>query len=228
MTEANWHTSSDPSSMLELLRGKTSDRKLRLFACACCRRLWDLLKEKGSRQAVEVAERFADGQADEAKLVLAWYGASQAVTIGSGRDAVRAAALPTTLRTTWGPTWEAFEARLRAAKDWPEWVQGPLVRAFAECREFTIEDVPRRAAESAARLAGLAAFDEWCEHHPAPAEDGYSEAQAVKQAAYASERVGQAELLRHIFGNPFSTVAKREPHLSLITLYHLGKCVGRP
>jgi hypothetical protein len=76
MTEAEWRACTDPSWMLDSLRDQgASERKLRLFAVACCRRLWHLfphaLPESGvvaCRDAVEVAERFADGLADVAEL----------------------------------------------------------------------------------------------------------------------------------------------------------------
>src|SRR5262249_38668950 len=59
---------TDPRKLLEALRGKASDRKLRLFACACCRHIWDLLRDRDCRAAVEQAERYADGQASKRSL----------------------------------------------------------------------------------------------------------------------------------------------------------------
>src|ERR1700722_8175553 len=62
MTEAEWLTCTDPEVMLEFLRGKASERKLRLFACACCRELpvQRRLQNRNSRLLIEVAERFLD------------------------------------------------------------------------------------------------------------------------------------------------------------------------
>lgn len=77
MTESDWLTCADPATMLALLRTQrsSSERKLRLFATACCRQVWDWLGEK-SRVAVDVLERHVDGQATVEEMFLAARGAS--------------------------------------------------------------------------------------------------------------------------------------------------------
>jgi hypothetical protein len=61
MTEAEWLACENPDPMLEFLRGKASDRKLRLFAVGCCRMKWESLTDETSRHAVVLSEKFADG-----------------------------------------------------------------------------------------------------------------------------------------------------------------------
>jgi hypothetical protein len=68
MTEAEWLQCCDPAVMLESLQGKLSERKLRLFACACCRRVWRWMTDARNRGALEAAERYVDGLASEQEL----------------------------------------------------------------------------------------------------------------------------------------------------------------
>src|SRR5689334_8525624 len=70
ITEDEWLGSEDPAIMLGRFRGfiRPNHRKLRLFAVACCRCVWDHLLDERSRQSVEVAERYADGAATDEEL----------------------------------------------------------------------------------------------------------------------------------------------------------------
>lgn len=75
MTEAEWLASTDIYKMLEYLRGKVSDRKLRLFAVACCYRPYYFIPDERQRRAILLAERMADEWVDENE----WREAHQAV-----------------------------------------------------------------------------------------------------------------------------------------------------
>jgi hypothetical protein len=98
MTESEWLTCKEPAAMLAWLNAftdsiygyspekgrkptekgrKPSDRKLRLFAVACVRQCWPLLADARSRRAVEVAERYAEGQATERELTAARNAATE-------------------------------------------------------------------------------------------------------------------------------------------------------
>jgi hypothetical protein len=89
MTEAKWLISTRPSEMLAFLHDpagwsryflrwlrvekdqpafRASDRKLRLCAVACCRRVGHLFSEEKSHQNVEAAERIAEGKGSREEL----------------------------------------------------------------------------------------------------------------------------------------------------------------
>jgi hypothetical protein len=84
MTEAEWLACGQLSVLLQFaqrtLHRKVLRRKHRLFACACCRALWPRLADPRSREAVEVGERFADGQATETERDGAWGAARVAAS----------------------------------------------------------------------------------------------------------------------------------------------------
>jgi hypothetical protein len=88
--EVEWLTSVDPQAMLEHVMPWASERKLRLWACACCRRIWHLMKTDRARRSVETSERYADGQArmKELKAAAAASGVS-AAELAAGLTAKR-------------------------------------------------------------------------------------------------------------------------------------------
>ena len=61
MTTTEWETSTNVMPMLIFLGGNASDRKLRLFGCACCRRLWDLLPAEETVSWIAAIEEHPDG-----------------------------------------------------------------------------------------------------------------------------------------------------------------------
>ena len=70
-------------------------REIRLFALECARSVQHLMKDKRSLGALNVAERFANGQATQQELDAAWAAARDAAGAAAGaaaRDAAMAAA----------------------------------------------------------------------------------------------------------------------------------------
>jgi hypothetical protein len=116
VTEQQWRQSSNPEPMLEFLRGKDFDRKLRLFACACCRRIWDLLTEPG-RTLIEVVERWADGEATQEECWAAanrCYQASRGAAPHSAEKVAASAATAAAGGGAWAAAWNVVSEVRRA------------------------------------------------------------------------------------------------------------------
>jgi hypothetical protein len=82
--EAEWLACDDPRILVQCVDGlppsgqwdaRVTTRKQRLFACSCCRVVCDLLTDPRSRHAVDIAERFVEGLADQQELASASKGA---------------------------------------------------------------------------------------------------------------------------------------------------------
>lgn len=80
MSEETWRTAQKPEPMLKLLSDNASQRKLRLFLCHCCRMVWSELPD-ASKKAVEVAERYVQGEATPSELKLAHEAACRATSV---------------------------------------------------------------------------------------------------------------------------------------------------
>ncbi|OAI54973.1 hypothetical protein AYO44_13870 [Planctomycetaceae bacterium SCGC AG-212-F19] len=71
MDEATWLATDHIGGLWQFLKAAKHNpgaRKLRLFACACCRRGWAAFTDTSARQGVEVAERAADRLASRKEL----------------------------------------------------------------------------------------------------------------------------------------------------------------
>src|SRR5262245_58417848 len=78
MTEAQWLGSADPFPILQWAWAHLSDRRGRLLACAACRHVAHLLTDPRTTGALDVVERFADGEATPGELEAAHKGATKA------------------------------------------------------------------------------------------------------------------------------------------------------
>lgn len=71
MPDSDWSLQTSVAVLLRQLAGGAEPKRLQQFACTCCRRVEHLLRDGRSRRALEVAERFAAGQANEHDLLAA-------------------------------------------------------------------------------------------------------------------------------------------------------------
>lgn len=182
MTEAEWLSCSDPQPMLDFLQGRgVSGRKLRFFATACCRRVWDMLDERG-HHAVEVAEQFADGLVGQRELDCAGQ-----LSLEASQEAYLAG-LPA----------ERMLA-LRAAGFACHAVRAGQVVAATVVQAVLAGPLSSQTSEPEESLRAVSAPG---------AYEGYIQArEQALRARHGGARATQAALLRDLCGNPFRPAA---------------------
>jgi hypothetical protein len=147
MTEQEWLACTDRWEMLEFLWGRASDRKMRLFSCACCRQVWHLLTDEHSRRAIEVAERHADGQATDSEFTAA-QGADTFMSAKRAADAFMSAKQAALLHDIFGNPFCPVALDL----SWLTWHDGLIVsmaRQMYDSRDFTDMPILADALEEA-------------------------------------------------------------------------------
>src|SRR5262245_39880677 len=184
MTESEWLTSDHSIEMLYYLWGKAlkgkqvSERRLWLFGCGCCRRIWDLIPSEEARQAVLAVEEAAAGPGSipEATVEPArhWAWGQGLHHFHPAKKAVRALLLP------WhDPTTNPWEA----------------VVEVASCAAAVVGLAALGLAEIWAPGPG-ASDDRWREFH---------QIQAGLGGGIMREKREQCHLVRCLFGSPFQS-----------------------
>ncbi|MDY3555924.1 hypothetical protein R5W24_005070 [Gemmata sp. JC717] len=122
MTETEWLGCADPTSMVRhLQRFRSSDRKFRLFAAACCRRIAHRLPDDRCREALDTSERYLEGLAGSDELAAAYVNAQRAFTEFDNRDGweTAASAVSSACVADEVPFFAASAAREAALLVWP-------------------------------------------------------------------------------------------------------------
>ena len=155
MDEKGWLSAARPGPMLARLHGRASERKLWLFACACCRRHGRLLPDPRSRRALEALERFADGRASSEEMTEAARAAHAAgLRARSSRRAAEAAQKEGGKAGWWERERAARDAAQREGAAWLAWQMACRDReAMLGAAEFAADVAAEADAEAKERQA---------------------------------------------------------------------------
>jgi hypothetical protein len=225
MTEADWLACAEPLRLLEVPAVQTNARKLRMFACAYWLRLAGRLKDERCRDEVAVARRFADGLASEEELTAAHASVRafmQALTphfTVTGNPASPQAAIHGDINPVDG--WQLARAALASTETE---ARRAAISAIVTAPWFGTKNAADPGASSTSESTAPATF-----------MDTLGKLWVSVKTVGASllsrgpEHRAQADLLRHIFGNPFHPVAASEPwpsavHRLAASLYEGSEC----
>ena len=207
--EVEWLMSCDVERLFKALGPEPCPRKEQFFACECVRRVHHLLDDPAPLAAIDVAERFAHGEASNEELRIAGEAARRAAQAARkiaegawslGWDVPR-------VKAAWMRVWAASAAenacgantRVVTEESVPEGGKGlrtALVAAWAHM--MSTQAVADEVADEPLTDTGM--FFSFLRELKRTTEDIQ---QARDRADPSCEAVQQAHLLREIFGNPF-------------------------
>jgi hypothetical protein len=209
--EAEWASCEVPRLMFLDFEDRGNQglisRELRLFACACCRHIASLMPDQRSSQAVDVAERYADGNASRDELNAAYAAATLAETSTMQRIKQINSAAPASAGDQ-----ETEEWRLFRIDDWhPEGRRLNAAQAASHCANVVVMSSQRnpelkycgdwRVARSVALYAHLAGAS----RDRLVSMEAAFLAQDPEYLTYEDQ--WQADILRCVFRNPFRPLA---------------------
>jgi hypothetical protein len=188
MTDEEWLAYSEwlaydvPTGMLEVLRSTASERKLRLFAIACCHRILHLIPDKRSKRAIELAEIVADEKV-EVEILLQ--------TARNAGDVT-----PMAWKMLQGNN---LKANLAAARVITPFFTVELAKQIAQ---MEAEVLGEEAADLVSDVSAILPFDE-------TDEEEYRQwvQEDAQRTTENNQEILQAVLLRDIFGNPYLPIA---------------------
>jgi hypothetical protein len=202
MTESEWLACPEPFAPYEFLRDETvtyktrwqgwvtvrryavSERKLRLFVCACCARVEHLLPMEEARRLLRAAEEYADGRFSDPDLEAAERACDAA---SQSRREVAAPWLSHEREAVYAAT---YVSRSEAAGRLGTLVAARRARAGAAVWQRHVESLGGVLRVKPGEFAPLEAVVRTCDR-------------SHMTEQLAAEARHQAELLRDVVGNPF-------------------------
>lgn len=189
MTEAEWLVSSRPGEMLRSLRATTvSPRKLRLFGCACVRRVLHLTPDHDVCMSIEAIEKYVDGLIGKNHFEAEWETMSSSGDETAGTDGDEGMK-PSIIER--GASSAVVEAAIQVERSVHDWVQAVMVQDRRTIFKHVLEAA--RASAVAATIVSTHRAGEW----PNSRRGQY------RSELTRAERELQSNLLRDLIGNPY-------------------------